>query len=268
MEKTEFMAGLQKALRWRLSRREIKEIIVDYEGFFAAGHSEGKSESQISAELGVPAAIAAELTAALRKGGKLAYAIYIASLTYYQIAVLPYFNYNDNIRVLVLVSVVVLIVLVALLARVPNISPRAQDGCLMIVAHSLLLVTVGAFYAVLRYLGRIFLTITPQDNLDFNLEKVSLWLAFACLAALIVAVIIGALALYGLLRFCRRYLTVLCHAVTVIAFIGSITWILSGLSSVSIFLNNIHLALLIYVAEVFISIFSLQMVWRLQERKQ
>jgi uncharacterized membrane protein len=67
MEKEVFLKNLKKALSWTFTEKEIKDILMDYEGFFASGEAEGKSEVQILKELGNPKDIALELAEALEK---------------------------------------------------------------------------------------------------------------------------------------------------------------------------------------------------------
>ena len=67
MTQHEFTRRLQNALRRRMSRKEVLAALEDYSGFFAEGVAEGRSESDICAELGTPENIAAELAAELGK---------------------------------------------------------------------------------------------------------------------------------------------------------------------------------------------------------
>ncbi|MDR2167061.1 MAG: DUF1700 domain-containing protein [Clostridiales bacterium] len=67
MNKHEYLARLRKSLRRRFEPEEIGEILTDYDGFFAEAIAEGKTEAQISAELGEPGAVAAELAEAFNK---------------------------------------------------------------------------------------------------------------------------------------------------------------------------------------------------------
>ncbi|MDR0857849.1 MAG: DUF1700 domain-containing protein [Oscillospiraceae bacterium] len=61
MNKNQFLAQLQDALRWKLKPEVVSDIISDYEGFFSA--DDGKSEAQICAELGDPKSIAEDIIA-------------------------------------------------------------------------------------------------------------------------------------------------------------------------------------------------------------
>ncbi len=54
MDKKSYLTALSRMLRGKRTQAQIREILQDYEGFFAAGRSEGKSEEEISAEFGPP----------------------------------------------------------------------------------------------------------------------------------------------------------------------------------------------------------------------
>ena len=54
MDKQEFLCNLQKGLRYKYTRDEISDILLDYDDFFAQGISEGKNEQQICLEMGEP----------------------------------------------------------------------------------------------------------------------------------------------------------------------------------------------------------------------
>lgn len=62
MTKEHFLKQLETSLS-RLSLEERKDILQDYEEYFAIGNEEGKSEESISASLGNPKQIAKELLA-------------------------------------------------------------------------------------------------------------------------------------------------------------------------------------------------------------
>lgn len=57
MNKHQFMTSLQRALS-SLDQAAVLDILADFEEHFAAGHSRGKSEEAIAAELGDPLEIA------------------------------------------------------------------------------------------------------------------------------------------------------------------------------------------------------------------
>ncbi|WP_010651935.1 DUF1700 domain-containing protein [Oceanobacillus massiliensis] len=63
MTKDQFMANLEAALK-KLPTAERKGILEDFEEHFTIGLSEGKTEEQISASLGMPQQIAKEMVAA------------------------------------------------------------------------------------------------------------------------------------------------------------------------------------------------------------
>jgi uncharacterized membrane protein len=61
MKQSEYLRELEINLESRLSPAEIQDILSDYESFFAAGREEGKSDDNISEELGSPAYLAKTL---------------------------------------------------------------------------------------------------------------------------------------------------------------------------------------------------------------
>lgn len=58
MKKSEFLRELKNALNNKLSKEDINEIISDYSDIFNSGIEEGKSEDDVSNEIGSPASIA------------------------------------------------------------------------------------------------------------------------------------------------------------------------------------------------------------------
>ncbi|MBP3039494.1 RDD family protein [Bacillaceae bacterium Marseille-Q3522] len=61
MKQSEYLRELRENLEVRVSQEELSDILADYESFFAAGKEEGKTEDDISAELGSPAFLAKSL---------------------------------------------------------------------------------------------------------------------------------------------------------------------------------------------------------------
>lgn len=61
MKQSEFIRELRINLETKLLPAELEDIISDYESFFAAGRGEGKSDDEISEELGSPAYLAKSL---------------------------------------------------------------------------------------------------------------------------------------------------------------------------------------------------------------
>lgn len=61
MTKKQYLASLRKYLRFRLSNKEIDDILADMEECFDAGTAEGKSEEEICLSLGEPKIAAASL---------------------------------------------------------------------------------------------------------------------------------------------------------------------------------------------------------------
>lgn len=67
MNKEEYLQSLKEYLSGRIDDDELKDILSDYEGFFLTGAEEGKTEEEISEELGSPKDIAFSL---IEEGGK------------------------------------------------------------------------------------------------------------------------------------------------------------------------------------------------------
>ncbi|GIQ63491.1 hypothetical protein PACILC2_20590 [Paenibacillus cisolokensis] len=55
MKKSDYLAILKEHLETKISPDELEDILSDYESFFHAGMEDGKTEEQISDELGPPA---------------------------------------------------------------------------------------------------------------------------------------------------------------------------------------------------------------------
>ncbi len=62
MTRKQFIKALKRALFLRVSPEELSDIVTDMTECFEAGTSEGKSEEEIAAELGSPAALAREIS--------------------------------------------------------------------------------------------------------------------------------------------------------------------------------------------------------------
>lgn len=61
MKQHEFLRELKENLESRMSPEELEDILSDYESFFISGREEGKSDDEISEELGSPAFLAKSL---------------------------------------------------------------------------------------------------------------------------------------------------------------------------------------------------------------
>jgi uncharacterized membrane protein len=61
MDKATFMRQLKEGLRFHFLKKDIQDILEDYESFFLSGLAEGKTEKEICDGLGNPSLIAAEL---------------------------------------------------------------------------------------------------------------------------------------------------------------------------------------------------------------
>jgi len=65
--KKEYIRQLQWSLTWRLTPGEVQDVLSDYEGLFAGGALEGKSEADLCARFGPPAEAARSI---LREEGR------------------------------------------------------------------------------------------------------------------------------------------------------------------------------------------------------
>jgi len=61
MKQREYLRELKENLESRISPEELEDILLDYESFFVSGREEGKSDDEISEELGSPAFLAKSL---------------------------------------------------------------------------------------------------------------------------------------------------------------------------------------------------------------
>lgn len=61
MKQTEYLRELKENLEGKLAPETVKDILSDYESFFQSGREDGKSDDEISAELGSPAFLAKSL---------------------------------------------------------------------------------------------------------------------------------------------------------------------------------------------------------------
>jgi len=55
------MRKLRRALAWRLPPSEVHGVMADYEGFFASGKEEGKTEAELCRQFGPPRQVASAL---------------------------------------------------------------------------------------------------------------------------------------------------------------------------------------------------------------
>ena len=61
MIQSEYLRELKESLEGRVSPEELNDILADYEGFFFSGREDGKTDDEISEELGSPAFLAKSL---------------------------------------------------------------------------------------------------------------------------------------------------------------------------------------------------------------
>ncbi len=71
MKQHEFLRELKEYLESRISPEELEDILSDYESFFVSGREEGKSDDEISEELGSPAFLAKSLLEEHTSRGKI-----------------------------------------------------------------------------------------------------------------------------------------------------------------------------------------------------
>jgi uncharacterized RDD family membrane protein YckC len=61
MKQSEFIHELEIQLKGNISEEDLREVLSDYESFFISGREEGRTDDQISAELGSPSYLAQSL---------------------------------------------------------------------------------------------------------------------------------------------------------------------------------------------------------------
>jgi uncharacterized membrane protein len=61
MKQSEFIHELEIQLKGTIPDDDLREVLFDYEGFFISGREEGRTDDQISAELGSPSYLAQSL---------------------------------------------------------------------------------------------------------------------------------------------------------------------------------------------------------------
>lgn len=61
MNQSEFIHELEIQLKGNMSEEDLREVLSDYESFFISGREEGRTDDQISAELGSPSYLAQSL---------------------------------------------------------------------------------------------------------------------------------------------------------------------------------------------------------------
>lgn len=69
MRQLEYLRELKENLEGKVSAEELKDILADYEGFFYSGREEGKTDDEISDELGSPAFLAKSLLEEINRRG-------------------------------------------------------------------------------------------------------------------------------------------------------------------------------------------------------
>lgn len=103
-----FMRSLRRALAWRLPPSEVRSVLTDYEGFFAAGAAEGKTEAELCRQFGQPRQVASTL---LReegwRGSQVGLLLFVwtalaALLTWWW--TMRQFEYNDHFPALYIVQ--------------------------------------------------------------------------------------------------------------------------------------------------------------------
>lgn len=95
MDKNTYLKQLEAALRERYPEPQVRDILADYEDFFATGVAEGESEAELCTEFGTPEQAARELkseseTEAPQRGKKRS-ALAVSLLAIFILAVLLFF---------------------------------------------------------------------------------------------------------------------------------------------------------------------------------
>lgn len=270
MTKKIFLRNLRLALRWKFPRHEIAEILVDYEGFFAAGASEGKTENQICAELGDVKAIAAELGAEMSRQKKGLYGFLPNRFMVSGLLLVLFAGYcifllqNANNVWPALISAVLLNAAlgILLLWKTPTLE-KNENRRFGIVAHAALLFIVAGISVILHSQFDTLQGLGIFRNPETAGPR--MWLIIVAGSLLVLA-----LALFSLYRLPRSpfiFLSVIFSAIAAIMFLGSLIWLLYRLSDLSRFQASLWILTGAYGAVMGISMLYNGLLWRIRRRK-
>lgn len=270
MDKESFLRKLHKDLRGNFTRGEIADIISDYEGFFATGEADGKSEAEICASLGNPENIVADLAGELRRkhlptGRTIARiglsAVFMLTAAWLYAALSVGGNLlRDGILFVAAFSIALWIASGGALAKLPPTRGRLSDrrGWALPLGHIYLLIFCIAAYVTAQMVG-LELSSTPGFFMG-NLNLLSLSVA-------VPAVIIPGFAVYGFIAKAPVYYTLVIHATGAVAYMTGLYAALSALDTPDSFIASVHLALIVYAVSVALSAASFLYIKKLSGTK-
>lgn len=157
MVKREFMKELKGQLLWQMSGKELREILREYENYFATAAAGGKDEATAAAELGEPKLVATEilserhLDVVSSKRSTFGYLFAVAALgfTVYTYVITPFLGnsryFFENVGAGYLNSIQLLLLTPTVLAFLvfPRIKPESPIAINRLVTSNLIACTVG-----------------------------------------------------------------------------------------------------------------------------
>ena len=276
MGKADFMRKLQTALRGTFSRGEVREILLDYEGFFVSGASEGKSEAQVIAELGEPENIALELSgttdekkprpSAMKILAKVALVgvLSIIGIAYSFVVDSPLRQYAIySIFLLVAFAWVLWFALGGTFRRVPSVpqinSKRIKQ--FLAAGHSFIFLAIVAFYFLAHFLRAKYISVDIL-SLVFG-ER----LYYYHIAVTIITLLVAALAVVGFYRLSPQFFTVSVHALGAMVLINGVAWIYKNIDRPDRLMSLQRNALVIYAATALLVSLSALFIHYLTRRR-
>lgn len=262
MEKYIFIGKLKRALYWSFSQKEIREIAADYEGFFAQGKEDGKTEQEICAELGSPAEIAHDLAAEFHKrrpSVNLIVRILLAVSILIFGVFRSYYNWYDSFYIVVF-AVVLWFALGGTLTDTPPVSYADGKSYTrrILFCHGALFAIAAMFFAFCCFCNFVLLNETYDLSKmpDFFANFTYKLLQTPSLLGPYIEAIINSLyaasflilvwSLYCFYRRSPQYFTVTCHSLGVIAYITSIYYIIKQLDIFTYFFSGVLKCFFIY----------------------
>jgi len=246
VNKSEFIKKLRSALRWTFTHNEITDILSDYEGFFASGISEGKSEAVICAELGHPVDIALELAETLGKSkkrrlsSKVIWRVIFAAALFslcvvYSSALFGYTCYGylrlvyDSILTVAALSILLWLTLGGTLFKTPPVSRIKNTGLkrFLPLGHVMLSGMVAGCYFRVRYLIGLLPPITEAEEawlVSQGPAVYNMMVVFALISLLLVV-----LSVFAYYRITPQFFTVITHALGAVAYLSAFLHLLRNL---------------------------------------
>lgn len=156
-----FMRSLRRALAWRLPPSEVSGVMADYEGFFAAGAAEGKTEAELCRQFGQPRQVASAL---LReegwRGSQVGLLLFVwtalaALLTWWW--TMRQFEYNDRFPALYIVQAALFPVLWRLWRDTLTEKPAPSSRLWTLVFYGIPAAVWAVVYGLVIYLFGVYL---------------------------------------------------------------------------------------------------------------